>query len=90
MAYVAGIEVIGGLALIIGFATGYIAALDVLIMAGATIKVKYAAGFMGNTQMAGYELELAFLSMALFLVINGGKWLSIDHLIIRKHSDKTH
>ncbi|MED1202466.1 DoxX family protein [Heyndrickxia acidicola] len=86
----AGIEVIGGLALIIGFATRYIAALDVLIMAGATIKTSNAAGFMGNTQMAGYELELSFLSMALFLVINGGKWLFIGHLIIRKHLDKTH
>jgi uncharacterized membrane protein YphA (DoxX/SURF4 family) len=38
MAYVAGIEVIGGLALIIGFDTRFIAALDALIMAGATIK----------------------------------------------------
>ena len=33
----------------------------------ATIKVKLAMGFFGNGQMAGYELDVAFIAMAFYL-----------------------
>jgi len=85
MAYVvASIEVIGGIALIIGLGTRIVSALFVFLMLGAIIKVKLAAGFLGNGEMAGYELELAYLAMALFLAINGSKQFSMGQFLIEK------
>ncbi|TDL75394.1 DoxX family protein [Rhodococcus qingshengii] len=82
MAYgVAIIEIIGGVALIIGLATRFVSALFALLMIGATLKVKLAVGLLGNGQMAGYELDLAFLAMAVYLLINGSKVLSVSRLI---------
>jgi putative oxidoreductase len=87
MAYgVALIEIIGGIALIIGLATKFISALFALLMIGATLKVKLSVGLLGNGQMAGYELDLAFLAIALYLVINGSKVLSVSQLILNKDS----
>ncbi|QCJ41241.1 DoxX family protein [Bacillus sp. S3] len=87
MAYVVGgIEVIGGIALIIGFGTRIVSALFVILMIGAIIKVKLAVGFLGNGEMAGYELDLAFLAMALFLAINGSKQFSVDKFLVKKES----
>lgn len=89
MAYgVALIEIIGGIALIIGLATKFISALFALLMIGATLKVKLSVGLLGNGQMAGYELDLAFLAIALYLVINGSKVLSVSQLIINKNSNE--
>lgn len=87
MAYaVAGIELVGGIALIIGLGTRIVSALIGIIMIGATLKVKMAAGLLGNGQMAGYELDLAFLAMAIYLAINGSKFLSVDPLIFKNDS----
>ncbi|WP_462411574.1 DoxX family protein [Neobacillus sp. Marseille-QA0830] len=81
MAYaVALLEIIGGVALIIGFATRYVSALYVLLMIGAILKVKLSVGLLGNGQMAGYELDLAFLVIAVYLTMNGSKLLSIHQL----------
>ena len=55
-------------------------------MIGATVKVKLALGFLGNGQMAGYELDLALLAMAAYLAINGSKLLSMNQLISQKYS----
>lgn len=89
MAYaVALIEIIGGIALIIGLATRYVSALYVLLMIGAILKVKLSVGLLGNGQMAGYELDLAFLVIALYLAINGSKLLSIDQLFSKKDSNE--
>ncbi|MEZ2661279.1 DoxX family protein [Aneurinibacillus aneurinilyticus] len=74
MAYGVGIiELVGGIALIIGLGTRIISALFAAIMIGATVKVKLAAGFVG-----GYELELALMVMALHLTLNGSSLLSVD------------
>lgn len=87
MAYVvAGIELAGGIALVIGLGTRIVSALFVFIMLGAIIKVKLAVGFLGNGQMAGYELDLAFLAMALFLAINGSKQFAVDKLFGKNES----
>jgi putative oxidoreductase len=37
--------------------------------------------------MAGYELDLAFLAIAIYLVINGSKLFSLSKLI--SHRDST-
>jgi putative oxidoreductase len=85
MAYgVASVEIIGGIALIIGLATRFISALFSLLMIGAILKVKLSVGLLGNGQMAGYELDLAFLAIALYLVIDGSKLWSISQLIFHK------
>ena len=61
MAYVVAlIELVGGFALIIGFGTKIVSALLAIVMLGATLKVKLAVGFLGNGQMAGYELDLVY------------------------------
>ncbi len=78
---VAIIELVGGIALIVGFGTKIVSALLALLMIGATLKVKLAVGFLGNGQMAGYELDLALLAIALYLAINGSKKYSLGQLI---------
>jgi putative oxidoreductase len=89
MAYgVALVEIIGGIALIIGLATRFISALFALLMIGATLKVKLAVGLLGNGQMTGYELDLAFLAIAVYLVINGSKLLSVSQLIFHNDSNE--
>jgi len=79
MAYAVGtIELVGGIALILGLGTRIISALLVAIMLVAILKVKLAAGFLGNGQGAGYELEVALMVMALHLALNGSSFLSLD------------
>ncbi|MGG1397163.1 DoxX family protein [Bacillus salipaludis] len=90
MAYVvASFEILGGILLVIGLGSRVVAGVFVLLMAGATLKVKLAVGFLGNGQMAGYELDLAFLAMALFITINGSKLFSLDSLIVKGQKTNT-
>lgn len=58
-------------------------------MIGAILKVKLAGGFLGDgTTGAGYELDLAFLAMAVFITINGSKIFALDQIIFNgKKSD---
>lgn len=86
---VALIEMVGGLALVLGLFSRAISALLALVMVGAIIKVKLAAGFLGNSQMAGYELDLVLLSMAIFFAINGSKTLALDQLIFKGSEGKS-
>lgn len=80
---VATLELVGGIALILGIGTRVFSALFVILMIGAIVKVKFAIGFLGTPEMAGYELDLAFLVIALFLAINGSKFLSIDETLFK-------
>ena len=57
-------------------------------MIGATLKVKLSLGFLGNGQMAGYELDVALFAMAAYLAINGSKLLSLNQLIFKKDSNE--
>ncbi|MEH7224041.1 DoxX family protein [Bacillus sp. JJ1566] len=89
MAYgVALFEVIGGIALIIGFATRLVSVLSALLMVGAIIMAKIPVGILGNGQMAGYELDLAFLAIAVYLAINGSKLLSLHQLLFNENSNE--
>lgn len=76
---VAIIELVGGIALVLGIGTRIVAALLALIMAGAIITAKIPAGFLGNGQMAGYELDLALLAMSIFFVLADKSVLSLDN-----------
>ena len=87
LAYVVAIiELVGGFALFIGLGTKVISALLAILMIGVRVKVKLALGFLGNGQMAGYELDLALLAMAAYLAINGMKLLSLNQLISQNNS----
>jgi putative oxidoreductase len=79
LAYAVGaIELIGGLALILGLGTRIISVLLVAIMLGAILIVKMAAGFLGNGQGAGIELDLILMAAAIHLALNGSSLLSLD------------
>jgi putative oxidoreductase len=81
MAYiVAPIELIGGIALILGFGTRIVSTILFIILLVGTLKVKLAVGFLGNGQMAGYELDLSMIGIAIYLLLNGSYILSIDSL----------
>ncbi|WP_243291538.1 DoxX family protein [Bacillus sp. FJAT-47783] len=84
MAYVvATIELIGGIALILGIGTRIVSLLFAVIMLGAIATVKLPAGLLGNGQMAGYELELALLSMSIYLVFANKYAFSIENKLFR-------
>lgn len=70
---VASIEVVGGIALILGLGTKIFSILIALIMIGAIIFVKLNAGFLD-----GYELDVILLGIAIHLGINGSLLLSVD------------
>ncbi|WP_141432755.1 DoxX family protein [Bacillus sp. 03113] len=85
MAYiVATIELVGGVLLIAGIGVRYMSALFLAIMLGAIIKVKMGAGFLGNGQGAGYELDLAYGVIAIFLILNPKSSFSLDHVLFTK------
>ncbi|KAB7704364.1 DoxX family membrane protein [Bacillus aerolatus] len=88
---VALLEAAGGIALVVGFGTRIVSALFALLMIGAILKVKLAAGFLGNGQVAGYELDLAFLAMALSIAITGSKLYALDQMIFKgqEHNSKS-
>ncbi|ERI07475.1 DoxX family protein [Aneurinibacillus aneurinilyticus] len=83
---VATIETVGGIAVILGLGTRIVSFLFILVLAGAIITVKSAVGFTGNGQMAGYELDLALLAIAVHLAINGSSLYSVDALLRKKDS----
>jgi putative oxidoreductase len=86
---VAVLEMVGGLALIIGLGSRIVSGLFVLLMLGATVKVKLAGGFLGNGQGAGWELDLALLAMALFIAINDSKMFALDKVFFKGQSNQT-
>ncbi len=85
---VAGLEVIGGAALILGLGTRVFSALFALLMVGAIVKVKWAAGFFGNGQMSGYEYDLALLAISVYLSLAGGKLYALDRLFLSGKNEK--
>lgn len=88
LAYVvAAIELIGGILLILGLFTRYVAGLFVIILIGAIITAKLSAGLLGNGQMAGYELDLGFIMVSLYLVVADRSPFSVDRFIMSKRSE---
>ena len=90
MAYVvAVIELVGGFALIIGLGSRVVSALLALVMLGAIFKAKLSLGFLGNGQMAGYELDVALLVMAVSIAITGSKLYAVDQFIFKGQENKS-
>ncbi|WP_285765818.1 DoxX family protein [Peribacillus sp. SI8-4] len=81
---VAGIELIGGLAVILGLGTRFVSILFSVILLGAIFTAKLPAGFLGNGQMAGYELDLALLAMSVYLVCANRTVFSLDDFFSKK------
>lgn len=86
---VAVVELIGGIMLVLGLFSRIVSLLFAVVMVGAIVKVKLSIGFLGNGQMAGYELDLAFLAMAVMLAITGSKALALDQLIVKGKENTT-
>jgi uncharacterized membrane protein YphA (DoxX/SURF4 family) len=90
MAYlVATLELAGGIAIIAGLGTRIISSLLGITMIGAIVKVKLAAGLLGNGKSPGYELELVLLAMAICLALSGGGEYSLDSLLSKFNSKKS-
>ncbi|AJY75215.1 DoxX family protein [Paenibacillus beijingensis] len=87
LAYIVGIiELVGGIMLILGLFTRYVSVLFIVIMLGAIFSVKLPAGLLGNGQAAGYELDLAFMMIALYLVLADKTGWSLDSVLFNKGS----
>ena len=84
MAYVvAVIELIGGIALFLGLGTRIVSLLFALIMIGAIFTVKLSVTFLGNGQMAGYELDLILLAASIYFFFAEKSKLSLDQMFIK-------
>lgn len=80
---VAIIELVGGLALIVGLKTRVVSILLAIIMVVAIFTVKLPAGFLGTPEMAGYELDLALLVISVYLAIAKSSLFSLDNVLFR-------
>lgn len=64
---VLAVELLGGMALILGIATRYAAWALAAIMIGAIVTVKWQNGLIGSGGKSGYELDLVLLATTLYL-----------------------
>lgn len=80
------IELVGGIMLILGLFTRYVSALFLIVLIGAIMTAKLSVGLLGNGQMAGYELDLGFILISLYLVVAERTPFSVDHLVMSKRS----
>jgi putative oxidoreductase len=79
LAYAVGtIELVGGIALILGIGTRVVSLLLGIIMLGAIFTVNLHAGLL-----EGYVLDLVLLVLAAHLVLNGSKLLSLEQVIYK-------
>jgi putative oxidoreductase len=81
------IELLGGLGLIVGLLTRLAALGIAIVMVGAIATVHAKEGFFMNWELTpgkghGIEANLAFLAMAVGLILDGGGWLALDQLIV--------
>ncbi|WP_088105772.1 DoxX family protein [Halalkalibacter urbisdiaboli] len=75
---VATLELVGGIALILGIGTRVISALLGLILIGAIFKVKLATGFLD-----GYAYDLVLLAISLHLLLNESKFYALGQLFFK-------
>ncbi|MCY9546621.1 DoxX family protein [Lysinibacillus xylanilyticus] len=85
MAYiVAIIELVGGIAIILGLGTRLIGALLTVTMIVAIFTAKLSVGFIGENGLAGYELDLALAAIALYFALAGASSFSLDAKLFNK------
>ncbi len=75
------LEVIGGIALILGIATRIASILFMVEMAGAIIMVNASSGFIPG---GGYELDLLLMSIATSLLLSGPGRISVEKDILKR------
>jgi len=85
--FVAFLELISGIALILGLGTRVFSAVLVVIMAGAIVTAKLSIGFLSGQGGAGYELDLALLAITLALAISGSAKFSLDNVFFGSKSN---
>jgi putative oxidoreductase len=73
------LEVIGGVALIVGILTRIASILFIIEMLGATIVAKLPKGFVG-----GYEFDLLLMSISISLLLTGPGRASIEWDLIKR------
>lgn len=87
------IESLGAVLLIIGFAGRVIAALMIIVMAGAFFVSHLPNGFFMNWDGAsrgeGYEFDILFWAIALVITINGSGKFSVDRWLITRPARET-
>jgi uncharacterized membrane protein YphA (DoxX/SURF4 family) len=76
-------ELVGGVAMLLGFLTRWAALGLVIIQIGAIATVTYARGFSAAGG-AGYEYNLALVGMCLALLLTGGGRPSVDRLLFAR------
>jgi putative oxidoreductase len=76
---IALLEVIGGIALILGVVTRIVSVLFIIEMIGVVLAVRITEGFVG-----GYELELLLVAIAISLLISGPGRVSIERDILKR------
>jgi putative oxidoreductase len=79
---VAIIELVGGIAIILGLGTKIVSVLFGVIMLGAIFTVKLSSGFLN-----GYVYDLVLLIISIHLVLNGSKLYSLDQLLFKGQKD---
>jgi putative oxidoreductase len=78
---VAFCELLGGIALILGIGTRYVAVLFFILMLGVILKVKLGMGLLGNGKAPGFELELALALVSLYLAAENHQRFAIDRFL---------
>lgn len=79
MAYVVAIvELVGGIAMILGLGTRIVGALFALVMLTAILTAKRSAGFVG-----GYEFEMMLLAGGVLMLLSSSRLYSLDSVFKR-------
>lgn len=78
------LEFLGGIALILGLATRYVAALFAVEMVFTNILVKFDIGLIASQGGVGAELDILVLAIAVSLVLVGAGTWSVDALLGRR------
>ncbi|UHA72461.1 DoxX family protein [Paenibacillus sp. 481] len=86
--FVAALEIVGGIMLIVGLFTRYVSALFAIMLTGAIFTAKLSTGLLGNNQMAGYELDLILIITSMYMFVADRSPLSVDHALFGRRSAK--
>jgi len=73
------LEVIGGIALLVGLVTRIASILLIIEMIGSSIVAKLSEGFVG-----GFELDLLLMSVGISLLLTGPGKISVEYDILKR------